>query len=63
MKIELKAINEQLKKLMSSKKCDLDIDKEDYSNLDCLFSLDNENDLLSIENQIQSRPIYRKKLV
>ncbi|KAF0705833.1 DUF4806 domain-containing protein [Aphis craccivora] len=47
MKIELKSINEQLKKITAY----------------CLFPLESENDLINIENQIQSTPTYRKKLV
>ncbi|XP_029348617.1 uncharacterized protein LOC115035108 [Acyrthosiphon pisum] len=63
MKIELKSINEQLKKITAFKDNCLDIEKEDFSNLDCLFPLESENDLINIENQIQSTPTYRKKLV
>jgi len=40
----------------------VDIEKEDYSNLDCLFPLENESDVIQIENQIQSTPAYRKKI-
>jgi len=63
MKIELKSINEQLKKITACKDNRLDIEKKDFSNLDCLFPLESENDLINIENQIQSTPTYRKKLV
>lgn len=63
MKIELKSLNEELKKITASKDNHLDIEKEDFSNLDGLFPLESENDLINIENQIQSSPTYRKKLV
>ena len=48
MKIELKFLNEELKKITASKDNHLDIEKEDFSNLDCSFPLESENDLINI---------------
>jgi len=64
MKMEIKSISEQLKLMNSTQeKQIIDSNPTTYSSLDCLFPLTTENDIISIDNQIQSSPSYRKKLL
>lgn len=62
IKIELKAIHEKLKRFTESEG-NINDDGVHFTNLECIFPIQNSEDLNEIENQIKSSGSYKKKLV
>ncbi|KAL5240915.1 hypothetical protein ACI65C_008325 [Semiaphis heraclei] len=69
LKYEVKSLNEKLdlvlkilERVEEGKSLQKDHEYE-YSNLDCLFPIDSETDLISLDDQLKTDAVYREKMV